>query len=61
MVAMMNERAKSLGMKDTVFASVNGLPASEGALNDVSTPRDMAILSREVCKHPGALRYTSES
>lgn len=62
MVSLMNDRARALGMKDTVFASVNGLPASgTGALNDITTPRDMAILSREICKHPGALRYTAES
>ena len=61
MTALMNARAAELGMKNTVFSSVNGLPASPGGLNDISTPRDMAILSREVCKHPDALRYTAES
>ena len=63
MVALMNRRASELGMRDTVFESVNGLPAdaSAGALDDVTTPRDMAVLSCEICKHPDALRYTSES
>lgn len=62
MVSLMNARAAELGMRDTVFATVHGLPASgEGEFNDVSTPRDMAILSREICKHPGAMKYAGES
>ena len=61
MVSLMNRRASELGMRDTSFSSVHGLPAAPGALDDVSTPRDMAILSRELCKHPGAMRYAGES
>ncbi len=61
MVARMNARAAELGMRDTRFHSVHGLPANvpAGQLNDVSTPRDMAILARELCRHPGAFKYTS--
>ena len=61
MVDRMNARAAALGMKDTRFHSVHGLPADRpaGQLNDVSTPRDMAILARELCRHPGAFKYTS--
>ncbi|MBQ3811758.1 MAG: D-alanyl-D-alanine carboxypeptidase, partial [Kiritimatiellae bacterium] len=61
MVARMNARAAELGMKDTRFHSVHGLPANvpAGQLNDVSTPRDMAILARELCRHPAAFKYTS--
>jgi len=61
MVGRMNARAAALGMKDTRFHSVHGLPANvpAGQLNDVSTPRDMAILARELCRHPGAFKYTS--
>ena len=59
MVAEMNRRAAELGMRNTHFESVHGLPAPAGAQNDVTTPRDMAILSAELCSHPDALRYTS--
>jgi D-alanyl-D-alanine carboxypeptidase (penicillin-binding protein 5/6) len=58
-VALMNERAQGLGMKDTRFASVHGLPPSAGQRPDVSTARDMATLARELCKHPAVFAYTS--
>ena len=61
MVVEMNRRAAELGMRNTRFASVHGLPASAGEPNDATTPRDMAILSAELCQHPDALRYTSEA
>lgn len=58
-VGLMNTRAQQLGMQNTRFASVHGLPPSAGQPNDVSTARDMAILSRELCKHPAVFAYTS--
>lgn len=58
-VKLMNERAQQLGMDDTRFASVHGLPPSAGQRHDVSTARDMATLSRELCKHPAVFDYTS--
>lgn len=53
-VVMMNDRAKKLGMNDTTFKNCNGLPA-EG---HVSTANDIAIMSRELLKHPTILNYT---
>ena len=58
-VDLMNQRARKLGMKDTVFHSVHGLPPSKGQLPDVSTPRDIARLGQELIKRPDALKYTS--
>jgi D-alanyl-D-alanine carboxypeptidase (penicillin-binding protein 5/6) len=58
-VDLMNKRAQKIGMKDTVFHSVHGLPPGRGQLPDVSTPRDIAMLSRELLKKSDALRYTS--
>ena len=58
-VELMNKRAQGVGMRDTVFHSVNGLPPEKGQLPDVSTPRDIARLCRELLKKPDALRYTS--
>ncbi len=59
MVALMNQKAQSLGMTSTLFQSVHGLPPSAGQQQDVTTPRDFAILCRELLKHRDALRYTS--
>ena len=59
-VEVMNKRAREIGMKDTVFHSVHGLPPGKDQLPDVSTPRDLAILCRELLlKHPEILLYTS--
>ena len=54
-VNLMNKRAKELGMTNTHFVNCNGLPA-EG---HVSTARDIAIMSRELLKHPKILNYSS--
>jgi D-alanyl-D-alanine carboxypeptidase (penicillin-binding protein 5/6) len=45
-------------MTNTQYHSVHGLPPGVGQLPDVSTPRDLALLARELLKHPDALRYT---
>lgn len=58
-VRLMNKRAQELGMKDTVFRTVNGFPPGKGLTPDVSTPRDITKLSKEVLKHSNALQYTS--
>ena len=58
-VHLMNKRAEKIGMNNTVFHSVHGLPPGRGQKPDVSTPRDIAKLCREVLKKPDALRYTS--
>ncbi len=58
-VRLMNTRAQEIGMRDTVFHSVHGLPPGKGQLPDASTPRDIAELCRELLKKPDALRYTS--
>jgi serine-type D-Ala-D-Ala carboxypeptidase (penicillin-binding protein 5/6) len=57
-VALMNQKAQELGMKDTHFYSVHGLPPSEGQKPDETTARDLALLCRELAKRPEALKYT---
>lgn len=54
-VAMMNERAAELGMANTHFKNATGLDA-EGHL---TTARDIALMSRELMKHPRVLEYSS--
>lgn len=58
-VQRMNDRAATLNMKETRFASVHGLPPGPGQSSDVTTPRDMARLARELLKFPDILRWTS--
>ena len=53
-VVMMNKRAEELGMKNTTFKNCNGLPAD----GHLSTANDIAIMSRELLKHPTVLKYT---
>jgi len=53
-VDMMNEKARELGMNDTVFLNTNGLDA-EG---QYSSARDVAIMSRELIKHEKVFEYT---
>ena len=58
-VELMNKKCQELGMENSRFTSVHGLPPSAGQRNDVTTARDMAILCREICRHPDIFKYTS--
>lgn len=58
-VTMMNTRARELGMNDSSFASVHGLPPEIHQQPDYSTARDIATLCRALLAFPDALRYTS--
>lgn len=53
-VKLMNERASQLGMKNTSFKNCTGLSA-EG---HVTTAYDIALMSKELLKHPAILKYT---
>lgn len=54
-VSMMNERAKQLGLTDTNFKNPHGLDAAE----HYSSAYDMALIAKELVKHPEVLEYTS--
>lgn len=58
-VQMMNGRAAGLGMYDTVFHNVHGLPCTQGEDN-ASTAYDMAILARELTRYPEVLEWSSQ-
>ena len=62
-VERMNRRALELGMRDTCFASPNGLPPARGTKRnfDVSTAADLAELGKVVVRMPNALTYTSRA
>jgi D-alanyl-D-alanine carboxypeptidase (penicillin-binding protein 5/6) len=60
-IALMNAKAQQLGMSNTHFESVHGLPPAPGQKNDISTAHDMSLLACELCKHPAVFNYTSAS
>lgn len=58
-VQMMNERAHQLGMHDTRYTNVHGLPAGKGKKDNVTSAFDCAVLARELLKHPKIFEWTS--
>lgn len=58
-VNMMNARAKELGMNDTTFANVHGLPPDKGQKENYTSAYDVALLGRELLKYPQILSWTS--
>ncbi|MGW8193209.1 MAG: D-alanyl-D-alanine carboxypeptidase family protein [Desulforhopalus sp.] len=57
-VDLMNKKAEELGMKDSHFHSVHGLPPAHGQQVDQTTARDLALLCRELSKYPQTFLYT---
>jgi D-alanyl-D-alanine carboxypeptidase len=60
-VVKMNERAKALGMTQTTFRTPHGLPPTNRKLldGDVTTARDLSLLSRELVLKTNLLTFTS--
>ena len=56
-VEKMNEKARLLGMEDTVFENVTGL--DDTAERHLTSARDIAMMSRELIKHKKVLEYSS--
>ncbi len=54
-VGAMNQRAAELGLKNTHFANVNGLPTADHYMSAMDT----AIIAREAIKHPLYLEMCS--
>ncbi|MBI2877230.1 MAG: D-alanyl-D-alanine carboxypeptidase [Candidatus Tectomicrobia bacterium] len=57
MVELMNQRATALGMKNTHYHSVHGLPPEPGQPEDLSSAHDLAILARQLVRYPQLLRW----
>ncbi len=55
----MNARARQLGMVNTTYHSVNGLPPAPGEPFDQTTARDQMTLALECLKHPRIREWTS--
>jgi D-alanyl-D-alanine carboxypeptidase (penicillin-binding protein 5/6) len=58
-VVIMNQKAASLGLKDTHYYNVHGLPPAQGESADVASAYDQAILARELIKYPDVIRWSS--
>ena len=57
-VNMMNDKAKSLGLNNTIYFNSTGLP--EGEIQNMMSPRDIFILSRHIInKYPEILSLTT--
>jgi D-alanyl-D-alanine carboxypeptidase (penicillin-binding protein 5/6) len=52
-VKAMNEKAKDLGMNDTIFTNVTGLPDP----NHLTTAKDISIMTRELLKYNHVNEY----
>ena len=58
-VTMMNQQAARLGMKDTHYYSVHGLPPGRSQNADVASAYDQALLARALLAYPDVLRWSS--
>jgi D-alanyl-D-alanine carboxypeptidase (penicillin-binding protein 5/6) len=58
-VQMMNQQVAALGLKDTHYYSVHGLPPGPGEQPDVSSAYDQAMIARELLKYPQTLQWAS--
>jgi D-alanyl-D-alanine carboxypeptidase len=60
-VALMNVKARELGMLSSTFRSPNGFPPRSRRISegDLTTPRDFSLLCRYLLLHTDILRYTS--
>jgi D-alanyl-D-alanine carboxypeptidase (penicillin-binding protein 5/6) len=58
-VDLMNERAKKLGMNNTHYYSLHGLPPTGGGKEDVTSTYDSTVLARKLVEYPKLLEWTS--
>jgi serine-type D-Ala-D-Ala carboxypeptidase (penicillin-binding protein 5/6) len=61
MISRMNQRARELGMNETFYRTVNGLPPKRGkGLPDMTSANDLSILARKLLEHPAVFHYCSQ-
>jgi D-alanyl-D-alanine carboxypeptidase (penicillin-binding protein 5/6) len=59
-LARMNARARELGMTNSEFSSVHGLPPDKGEQPDRTTARNMAALARACVREPVILEWVNQ-
>ncbi len=57
-IALMNKRAKALGLATTHYVNTTGLEPDSGGPGNTTTAMDMAKLARKVVKHPLVFKWT---
>ncbi len=57
-IDLMNKRVGELGMKSTHFVNTTGLEPDGGGVGNLTSAADMAVLAREVVKHPIVFKWT---
>jgi D-alanyl-D-alanine carboxypeptidase (penicillin-binding protein 5/6) len=58
-VQMMNQEAAALGLKNTHYYSVHGLPPAAGGQADVSSAYDLAVTARALVAYPDILCWSA--
>lgn len=58
-VDLMNMKARELGLTQTMFHSVHGLPPGKGQHPDLTSAHDLALLARVVVRYPKLLEWCS--
>ena len=58
-VQMMNQEAAALGLKNTHYYSVHGLPPAPGQQADVSSAYDLAVIARQLVTYPEIVRWSA--
>jgi D-alanyl-D-alanine carboxypeptidase (penicillin-binding protein 5/6) len=56
-VGLMNARSRGLGLTDTTYQSVHGLPPGRGQTADLTSAHDLAVLARELIRFPEIMRW----
>jgi D-alanyl-D-alanine carboxypeptidase (penicillin-binding protein 5/6) len=60
-VALMNQRARELGLADTEFHSVHGLPPGRGQEPDVMSAADLVTVGRALAAYPEVMEWAKTS
>ena len=56
-VELMNARARALGLSDTTFQSVHGLPPAKGQTPDLTSAHDLAVLGHALMAFPEIMQW----
>jgi serine-type D-Ala-D-Ala carboxypeptidase (penicillin-binding protein 5/6) len=58
-VQLMNQEAATLGLKNTYYYSVHGLPPATGQQADVSSAYDLAVIASKLVTYPDIVRWSA--
>jgi D-alanyl-D-alanine carboxypeptidase (penicillin-binding protein 5/6) len=58
-VQLMNQEAAALGLKNTHYYSVHGLPPAAGEQADVSSAYDLAVIASKLVTYPDIVRWSA--